>query len=415
MLVVYSFSESDKGVLPYHIASLVHFGPYKSHDLLIVTSDDQEQNMNLCKVQALLSPLFNSVTTEILPKQFKGWPAACNVFFQAAILKQLSMALPSPWLWLEPDADPTQFGWIDTIQKEYMEAVGEGFAYLGMRALTVFLEKNPKTGVITRRQDGEHLVGVAVYPAYHGNKAQLWKTPPQNTPFDVRGQWETAPNKVSQNMAHRWGTINYRKEGDVILCDDMKENPDGLSYAGEVPNVALIHGCKDGSLARLFVPEKELNETIEFFGGAPTSCDTSNAILLPHVVTESPSTGADNESSPDVSVTHDADSLGANVQGDTHSTSPSVEVNHENGDNPPEEEHSKKTFKINIHKKSDSDVTNDIVFDRHQILTILSEKKMRLDQLTDRLKTEKKPLEEFLLSEGFTLSGVAKWITAPKE
>jgi hypothetical protein len=59
---------------------------------------------------------------------------------------------------------------------------------------------------------------------------------------------------------HHGRTHNYRREGDMIVCDD-KDMPDGISYNGPIPPEAVVvHGCKDGSLSRLLVsPTPEAN------------------------------------------------------------------------------------------------------------------------------------------------------------
>lgn len=394
MLVISALHTTDNVITPSFIASLVHFGDYKNHDLLLVVTDAFTQSGMTDKVEESLTPLFNSVSIKRLATPAGVWPYAANVMWNMSVLAQLELQKAIPFLWLEADVLPTKKGWLDLLASEYISAVGSGSRYLGMRAPTIMVEKN-KAGEINLRQDDEHLVGVAVYPYDHGLATQLWKTPAFAVPFDTRAQWETRPNQVSVNMAHRWGTINYRREGDKIVCDDRMPPQDGLSYAGVVPDVALIHGCKDGSLATLFVPDKELTDSYEYFG-IPKPVSSTPCVMLGDA-SNTLSSGGNKEASLTSTTTVDVGSLEAQKQ------VPIVTIAPDDG-----AQQIGNSLLIDEEPKTEDGMPPVV-----DILVCLQQKKFRFAALAERFQVDKDVFNKYLLENGFTLGGVSKWVQAP--
>lgn len=404
MLAIIPLNVSDSSIIPPFIASLVHFGDYKNHDLLLVISDSFTQSLMSDKVEESLTPLFNSVSVKHIADPMGTWPYAANVTWNMAILAQMELGKPIPFIWLEPDVTPTKKGWLDLLAGEYISANGSGTAYLGMRAPTVLVEPIPNSKEVKLVRDDEHFVGVGVYPYDHGLNTYLWKTPPPDVPFDTRSQWETRPNKVSVNMAHRWGTINYRREGGKILCDDRNPLPqDRLLYGGEVPDVALIHGCKDGSLAALFVPDKELTDSYEYFGvHKPVSSNPSIALAE---ASNTLSSGGNKETNLDSTTTVDVGSLEVKSQAPLCSIAPDDGVQQIGNSLSIDEESAK--------LGDTHDATTFPMPTLVDVIARIEQKKTRLVALAEWFKVDKDEFSRYLLANGFILDGISRWVKKP--
>ena len=66
-------------------------------------------------------------------------------------------------------------------------------------------------------------------------------------------QWDVIKQMTdTQLIQHNWKTENYRVEDGTIVCSNVEELPYGISFDYPVRGDAVVlHGCKDGSLARL--------------------------------------------------------------------------------------------------------------------------------------------------------------------
>ena len=174
-----------------------------------------------------------------------GWPEACNHLFQQTAYILNNSGNKKPWFFMEADCLPLRAGWYEELCQEYENA---GKPYMGVVTPTMWVNLQTHE----RWMDGEHMVGCGIYPADFVTR---------ETGFELvdRHAWDTEiGDKVvpfthnTKLMAHRWQTVNYRKndEGLLIMDDVPKEDVD--SRVKPIPPEAVtLHGVKDDSLYKL--------------------------------------------------------------------------------------------------------------------------------------------------------------------
>lgn len=254
MLVVIPLSASDAHLIPDFAAAMQHFGPYRSHEAVIMPSEAVlTEAENLKNLLATSFPLISIVPARY---QGQGWPLAPNRHFRECALWVQNNRQGKPWYFFELDNTPTGKGWLNTLEALHTES---GKPYMGAVVPTRIIRQTSAGPVYMT--EGRHMVGTGIYPwnAYGRSiilktcdVQYVWSDSPLK-PFDVQMAQEIEPHVMATNLiAHRWRTVNYRYDGDRLVCDDQPGNPPGTSHAAPVPAEALVvHGCRDGSLARL--------------------------------------------------------------------------------------------------------------------------------------------------------------------
>lgn len=173
----------------------------------------------------------------------EGWPESPNHMFYSVVT---DVEFTESWYWFEADNIPLFKGWEKSLQSEYDS---EQKPYMGVVNDTKYINK--KTGEkITR---GKHMVGTGIYPADFAARCRSVHYMDRR-PFDICIEEEVVPECHNTNqIAHRWGTINYHyNEHNVIIMDDREP---GYDYAAPIPPWAVVvHGCKDESLFNLLDP-----------------------------------------------------------------------------------------------------------------------------------------------------------------
>ena len=118
----------------------------------------------------------------------------------------------------------------------------------------------------------KHLVGAAVYPPCINEYSKIWTHVPEiNTAWDVLCQWEFVPlSHETKLIQFCFRTQNYRKELDVnfparqiVIGEDTNGFPGEWDFDNPIDfeNAVIMHGCNDGSLARLLYTEYTLQIT----------------------------------------------------------------------------------------------------------------------------------------------------------
>jgi hypothetical protein len=255
MLLVIPVSEADVKLANPVLALMKAFGPYQHHDLLVVGSTENANDVN--RIREALSPMFRKSEAHIFDCPAKGWPLGPNFYFRASILHMFASGLlDQAWYWFELDNTPLKAGWLDALQTEYnlSQAI-----FMGAKQATYYRDKDDKLVI-----DGHHMCGTAIYPADFTNRSSLWKFE-NGIAFDVWIQWEILPHlHDTKLMQHNWKTINYRRERGQIVSDNFDmPHPDLHTNDPIHPDAVVCHGCKDGSLAKLLLDELNGGETAD--------------------------------------------------------------------------------------------------------------------------------------------------------
>ena len=280
MLLVIPVSEADVHMADDVMALMKAFGPYQHHDLLVVGSTENANDVN--RIREALSPMFRKSEAHIFDCPAKGWPLGPNFYFRASILHMFASGLlDQAWYWFELDNTPLKAGWLDALQTEYnlSQAI-----FMGAKQATYYRDKDDKLVI-----DGHHMCGTAIYPADFTNRSSLWKFE-NGIAFDVWIQWEILPHlHDTKLMQHNWKTINYRRERGQIVSDNFDmPHPDLHTNSPIHPDAVVCHGCKDGSLAKLLLDELSDGKTADLesdpddLGGADAATprfDTSELVF----------------------------------------------------------------------------------------------------------------------------------------
>jgi hypothetical protein len=255
-------SRFDKHLLPDLALVLKKFGPYRSHKLIVFATETATQEANAF-VESLRSD-FDAVAVEHITLGIEGWPVAPNRMFRVMAETVITKYNDAPWLLFEPDCTPIKDGWLQDFDLAYKKS---GKPYFGCIVHTRVVKLNPDAGDPPPNE--QHLVGgaAAIYPANAAARSTLlqsldrqmpWSRLPLE-PYDVRMRYEVIPYAAHNDLiAHRWGTINYKATTDGYTCENDPKNPPGTNHAFPVPSTAaVVHGCKDGSLARIILGTTE--------------------------------------------------------------------------------------------------------------------------------------------------------------
>jgi hypothetical protein len=246
MLCVLPVTKSDKA-LALKLAGLISlFGGVKQHKLLVVGTLSTVKEATA--ISDLLADIFEK--SEVFMPETEceiGWPQSCNHLFSQVVLYLDRTQNKLPWYFCEADCTPIRATWLDEIETEYNTSKKP---FLGAVQKTRLVD--PETGEFSK-YDGEHVIGSCVYPADFARRSTLWRyirwdnDPPRATPWDVYIRHEVRPmTQVSKTIQSNWRTKNYRiGQGGRITCEPI----DDLSVCDPISDeVAVIHGCKDGSL-----------------------------------------------------------------------------------------------------------------------------------------------------------------------
>ena len=251
MLIVIPVSEADANLIDDFAKVVRFFGPYnKKHELLVVSRPADA--LHGAKLLTRLSGLFNKESIYFFEKDgLTGWPLGPNHYWAETIRHlQYERKNKLPWLWMELDMTPLKHGWIDALEREYKNC---GKPFLGVLQNTTTVTHD---GIVI--PIAKHLVGAAIYPPDIDPYCNIWKYVPKiATAFDVLCEYDLVPHSHHTPLIqHNFRTQKYRycPLSDCIRGEDHNNFPSGLRFDKPVdPKAVLLHGCDDGSLAKLLV------------------------------------------------------------------------------------------------------------------------------------------------------------------
>lgn len=237
MLVTIPFFKGDKHQAIHLAKWLAQLGGLSAHTCLLAV----DRSTTAAGVIEPLSKVFKSVEQIwVEPVSSKGqWgdgttdASGPNESFLTAA-NYIYHVHKCPWFMLEPDAVPLVPGWLDQIEKEYLD------------------NRKPFMGAYVNIPPHEpHMSGVAVYPA-DISRFSLSMMVPDKIAWDYAGRHDT----VGKNQAHFTKKIQheYRIHGESPTFPTME------SLSVIKPETLVFHRCKDSSLIDR-VREKRAQET----------------------------------------------------------------------------------------------------------------------------------------------------------
>lgn len=258
MLLAIPVSASDAKNLPHTAEIFKKFGPYAGFQCAIFARLEIENEARVFAEQ--IKPLFSNLDIHIIDFHSNGATEAAAKHFRAVAQTVSDKYTAGPWYFYELDNTPIQIGWLSKLQREHHES---GKAHMGAivptRGFSIMQDGSLKPSF-----GDPHMVGTGIYHHAMGalspNIGQLdrsmpWAGPLE--PFDIRLRYEVVPHAHNTILIqHNWNTGNYRVENGQIVCDDLSGDVN-LSHAKPYDGHAVVvHGCKDGSLAKLVLADK---------------------------------------------------------------------------------------------------------------------------------------------------------------
>jgi hypothetical protein len=258
MLLAIPVSASDAKNLPHTAEIFKKFGPYAGFQCAIFARLEIENEARVFAEQ--IKPLFSNLDIHIIDFHSNGATEAAAKHFRAVAQTVSEKYTAGPWYFYELDNTPIQIGWLSKLQREHHES---GKAHMGAivptRGFSIMQDGSLKPSF-----GDPHMVGTGIYHHAMGalspNIGQLdrsmpWAGPLE--PYDIRLRYEVVPHAHNTILIqHNWNTGNYRVENGQIVCDDLSGDVN-LSHAKPYDGHAVVvHGCKDGSLAKLVLADK---------------------------------------------------------------------------------------------------------------------------------------------------------------
>jgi hypothetical protein len=241
--LVLPVTEKQAALVSLLVNRFKSFNDMKDRDILLVCT--WEDHFEVPELVKFLTPLFAHVSYTVIPDipELSEWPLIGNHIFYHTAQHLHETENKDPWYFFECDNWPAHPDWMIAFDVEYNQAASP---YMGAINTTRLVDR--RTGVT--EVHGRHMVGTGVYPAdFFTRSRELHFL--DSKPWDVALQDEILPDcHETQLIAHRWNTGRYKNEAGIITCEDL--GPNKGRYGKPIPPEALIvHGCKDGSIAKI--------------------------------------------------------------------------------------------------------------------------------------------------------------------
>jgi hypothetical protein len=263
--VIIPTSHGDHQRLPLLAKQIKAFGPYRGHHLTVAPTQDVPLQVAE-EFKATLDGLFDSIDIQAVKTSRNSWPIGPNQQFRE--VARLAEAKRMFWFFMEPDCALLRKTWLEELDTAMSDAERLGKRFLGAVVPTRGFEKG-SDGTLIPVNGPPHMVGFGIY---HPDLAKwsvkmpyldrqfVFSTTPVE-PFDTSMRDEIVPHAQHTFLIqHNFRTVNYRKDGDKIICDNAPGNPETASHVKPIdPRACILHGVKDDSLANLIM------------GGADTS------------------------------------------------------------------------------------------------------------------------------------------------
>ena len=240
MLLVVPVSSHDAGLIDSFCDSICFFEPYTNHSLLVISRPNDAKHAKL--VYSRISKSFLNSSIHIFNKNGNiGWPCGPNFYWKNCIDYLLKVKNSIPWYWMEMDSCPIKEGWLDNLEREYFQC------------------KKPFLGMIDNinrydsNGDVPFLVGSGVYPGDISIFYDSWREVEYfDIAFDVLCSSEVIKNCAeSKIMKNCFRAKDFRCTNNGIQSINKRRVYNSLFDLEISDEIAIVHGCIDGSLSRL--------------------------------------------------------------------------------------------------------------------------------------------------------------------
>lgn len=248
MKIVYPISQADRHLAPI-LGNLIARHRHLEHEAIIMPTPSCFETA--VEFKQLIEDSFNEVEIATLSLEPRGgWPSAPNTHFQKAAQHMLAYGSnpgnAGRFFWHEMDCTPLHGDWLNALINE------------AARKQAIY------HGPYGTLPDGQFMLGTAIWPCDLWVRSKLLKFV-AGQPFDIYMRHEVfRQSSESTILQHRWRTEKYVRRGA-----NSKENPGQIIMSRcpedrvHAPNeplpipegTAMVHGCRDGSLAKLILKD----------------------------------------------------------------------------------------------------------------------------------------------------------------
>jgi hypothetical protein len=154
----------------------------------------------------------------------------------------------SPWIWLEPDVTPVKKGWLEDLATGYLQAQGAGKKILTHTLpLRKYFFERKKLKDNGGREYGNLVLNCTMIAS---DPHERYSPPVAVYPFD----FHTLSTILPQARLEPWEFV-CRYEVAPHLHDT-----EIIRHAIGSTNVAIVHGCRDGSLTKLVLESLQVEK-----------------------------------------------------------------------------------------------------------------------------------------------------------
>lgn len=261
---VIPLAASDRPHLQAFLKNLRQMPPAPTDKVLIVPTSEVLKYEDFTQAMDEIRNIFSVENTLIkaTPNTPQGgWPQAPNTHFMWGVtfLNEAEKTWGAqPWMWLETDCRFLRAGWSESLQTAYRNG-GKPFMGVEVPSVVTLEDKKNKTQIAQTR--GVHMMGVGFYPPQYTSpifKRVGWKFPQKTLSFTIFCQKEHENFQRTKLIAHFARTHNWQRNPDgTFSCEDIpNKHPHAIRYGSksiDLSGVVLVHGEKDGSLAKLIL------------------------------------------------------------------------------------------------------------------------------------------------------------------
>lgn len=261
------------------ISVLEHWGGLESFEVVVVPSAqvsvECESRLDRLRLFCGNARILNIGYEE----NANQWPSGPNKHWVATVYALDGEIGDSPgdcWFWMETDCLPVQKGWARSLMDAYghasaaAKAQGKPNYFLGKIVATPHRDAGGNIIYHPNGYQDHMMMGCAVYPSGMTRNPQFGpaakglanepithiKGVPPMGPWDVelRAFFKKSGWTDTDLIGDRWNTVNYRIEGDLLLCDAGETKYKNRAHNNtDVSHACVIHGCKDDTLPNLIL------------------------------------------------------------------------------------------------------------------------------------------------------------------
>lgn len=222
MLVVIPFCAKDKALAVRLAQWILELGGVSKHDCLLAVHKDTDSAGVIEPLTKAFGRIAEFDITDDMIVEREHYVYAANLMWKRTCNHIAGMNEPQPWLWLEPDATPTDKAWLDSLAKEHADC-GKPFLH-----------------DLVRTPEGNRNSGCGIYPArVHDYTDRLWQL--SNVSWDVLLHHDFQPHTHYTQLIQDVGFMFNNPE-------IIPTFPDAESLGFIRPGAVLFHRCRDGTL-----------------------------------------------------------------------------------------------------------------------------------------------------------------------